>query len=96
MVFPTKFAYNPAEEMATVAAPLSLYKDFRFFATGRDYADAPLWDLSASPKACDAAPCNTWLTVEQATAVQPGRLPKSPLPNTFLANFSAVILRTLA
>lgn len=45
--------------------------------------------------ACDAEPCNQWLTVEQATAEQPGKLPKSPLPNTFLANFSAVCFLTV-
>ena len=101
MVFPTKFAYNPAEEMGT----LQTYKNFRFFATARDYAAEPLWDLRESPTdcsagsgtcamACDAEPCNKWLTVEQATAEQPGKLPRSPLPNTFLANFSAVCFLT--
>eukprot|EP01051_Picozoa_sp_SAG22_P040115 SAG22_NODE_21483_length_256_cov_1.312102_1_plen_48_part_10 len=45
MVFPTKFALNPAEEMAT----LSKFKDFRFFATARDYSPEPLWDLKPPP-----------------------------------------------
>jgi sialate O-acetylesterase len=45
MVFPTKLAYNPAEEMATLAQ----YKNFRFFATARDYSPVPLWDLRPSP-----------------------------------------------
>ena len=90
MVFPTKFAYNPAEEMATLAD----YPNFRFFATGRDFSPTPQWDLAEKPIACDAEPCNQWLTTEQATAVQPGKLPKSPLPNTFLANFSAVCFMT--
>jgi hypothetical protein len=91
MVFPIKFAYNPAEEMTS----LKKYTNFRFFATGRDYSSEPQWDLSAKPMACDAEPCNQWLTVENATAVQPGKLPKSPLPNTFLANFSAVCYLTI-
>ena len=69
----------------------------------------PLWKLRQAPThydkcdhstgepcaiACDAEPCNQWLTVKQATAVQPGKLPASPLPNTFLANFSAVCFLT--
>ena len=56
MVFPLKYAYNPAEEMAT----LTDYKDFRFFATARDYSPEPLWDLRPSPKspACAAAKAN--------------------------------------
>ena len=97
MVFPTKFAYNPQEEMAT----LQSYKNMRFFATARDYSPVPLWNLrkpgckgEGCAMACDAEPCNQWLTVEQATAEQPGKLPKSPLPNTFLANFSAVCFLT--
>lgn len=84
MVFPTKFAYNPMEEMAT----LKDFPDFRFFATARSTSPTPLWDLATEGVTCDAQPCDRWLTVEQATAVQPGKLPKSPLPNTFLANFS--------
>jgi hypothetical protein len=98
MVFPTKFAYNPEEEMAT----LQSYKNMRFFATARDYSPVPLWNLRKSgckgegcAMACDAEPCNQWLTVEQATVEQPGKLPKSPLPNTFLANFSAVCFLTV-
>ena len=41
MVFPTKFAYNPQDEMAT----LQSYKNMRFFATARDYSPVPLWNL---------------------------------------------------
>ena len=80
---------------------VSQYPDFRFFATARDYAPTPQWDLPKTgctgegcAMACDAEPCNQWLTVEQATKEQPGKLPKSPLPNTFLANFSAVCFLT--
>lgn len=91
MVFPTKFAYNPMEEMAT----LKDFPDFRFFATARSTSPTPLWDLATEGVTCDAQPCDRWLTVEQATAVQPGKLPKSPLPNTFLANFSAVCFLTV-
>ena len=92
MAFPLKYAYNPAEEMAT----LKDYKDFRFFATAKDYSAEPRWDLRPSPgspacaatgsngsacaMACDAEPCNQWLTVENATAAG----------NAFLQDFSAV------
>jgi hypothetical protein len=86
MVFPLKYAYNPAEEMAT----LQDYPNFRFFTTARDYANTSQFDLSPTPMGCDAEPCNQWLTVEQATAPQPG----GP-NNTFLSNFSAVCFLTV-
>lgn len=86
MVFPLKYAYNPEEEMAT----LKQYPNFRFFATARDTADTPQFDLSPTPAACDAEPCNKWLTVDQATAPQQGGM-----NNTFLANFSAMCFLTI-
>jgi hypothetical protein len=82
-------------------ATLVDYKDFRFFATARDYSSEPLWDLRPSPKspacaaakangsscamACDAEPCNEWLTVDNATASN----------NSFLQDFSAVCFLTV-
>ena len=63
----------------------------RFFATARDYSPTPLWNLrkwgadgchgAGCAMACDAEPCNQWLTAEQATAVQPGKLPKCAPPS---------------
>jgi|EP01047_Picozoa_sp_COSAG01_P071088 hypothetical protein len=55
MVFPLKYAYSPAAEMAGLAAPSTA--DFRFFATARDYSADPLWDLRPSPEspACAGA-----------------------------------------
>jgi len=93
MVFPTKFTLNASAEIATLAN----YPQFRFFATARDYASTPQFDLKMSGPhwACDAKPCNQWLTTEMALKVQPGKLPKSPLPNTFIANFSAVCFMTV-
>ena len=31
---------------------------------GRDTAETPQFDLSRDPAACDAAPCNRWMTVQ--------------------------------
>ena len=84
MVFPIKFSYNPAKEMATLTNT-SAYSRFRFFTTGRDYASEPQFDLSANPMACDAEPCNKWLTVEEAKANN----------NDYLSNFSAVCFLTI-
>ena len=83
--------YNPVEEMATLAN----YKNFRFFTTARDTADTPQFDLSAKPQACDAEPCDKWLTADQATTVVPGVSGQAGVPNTFLANFSAVCFLTV-
>ena len=95
MVFPLKFAYNPAAEMATLNG--SDFSNFRFFATARSTSDSEQFDL-AEDGACDAEPCNRWLTVDGATAVQPGVVPQkhaAGLPNTFLANFSAMCFLTV-
>ena len=82
-------------------ATLKAYSNFRFFATARDFSLEPLWDLRPSPEspacaaahsdgsacamACDAEPCNQWLTAESATAAG----------NSFLDNFSAVCFLTV-
>ena len=64
---------------------------------GRDYSNETQWDLSPTPMACDAEPCNQWLTVAQATAVRPGSQGDraSSVPNTFLSDFSAVCFLTI-
>lgn len=98
MVFPVKYAYDPATELASVD-PEGFGANLRFFATARDYNDEPQWDLRPSPSdpscgagknsscamACDAAPCNEWLTLEQASSNN----------HSFLYNFSAVCFLTI-
>ena len=98
MVFPVKYAYNSSDEVASVD-PEGFGANFRFFATARDYSDEPQWDLRPSPSdpecgdgknsscamACDAEPCNRWLTLEQASANN----------HSFLYDFSAVCFLTV-
>ena len=86
MVFPLSLANNASAEAAT----LSMLPYFRFFMTGRDYADTPQWDLAAEPKGCEAAGgrCNQWLTSEAALR------PSANGTASFVSSFSAVCFLT--